>query len=244
MMGKCMYLRKGETHTAPISGILANTLAVGSTVKLMENNAAVEYLIVHQGLPSSMYDASCDGCWVLRKDVHSLRPWHLSYQSYSNYYQRSDINAWLNNDFFTSLGSVEQSIIKQVKIPYVEGGSSVQSGANGLPTKIFLLSCREVGQNTIDASDSFPFDGSCLSYFESGNGTSANNKRIANLNETATSWWIRSPVTSANTYVWYIGNSGSFSRDKVYNDHGVRPALILPSDALFEKDTLILKGVA
>ena len=222
MMGKCMYLRKGETHTAPSRGILANTLAVGSTVKLMENNAAVEYLIVHQGLPSSRYDASCDGCWVLRKDVHSLRMWHVSYQSYSNYYQRSDINAWLNNDFFTSLGSVEQSIIKQVKIPYVEGGSSVQSGANGLPTKIFLLSCREVGQNTIDASD----------------------KRIANLNEAATSWWIRSPVTSANTYVWYIGNSGSFSRDKVYNDHGVRPALILPSDALFEKDTLILKGVA
>ena len=62
-MGKCLFLRKGETHTKPIGGILASDLAVGSSVYLMENGAAAEYLVVNQGVPSnsSLYDASCDG---------------------------------------------------------------------------------------------------------------------------------------------------------------------------------------
>ena len=45
---------------APLTGILASTLPVGSTVKLMENGAADEYLVVNQGIPSnsSLNDAS------------------------------------------------------------------------------------------------------------------------------------------------------------------------------------------
>ena len=41
-------MRKGETHTAPISGILASDIAVGSVVKLMENGVTV-YEINHTG---------------------------------------------------------------------------------------------------------------------------------------------------------------------------------------------------
>ena len=36
--------------------------AVGSLVKIREGDALAEYRIVHQGKPSSLYDASCDGC--------------------------------------------------------------------------------------------------------------------------------------------------------------------------------------
>ena len=42
-------------------------VAVGTVVKLKENGVAQDYLVVHQGLPSSMYDASCNGTWLLRK---------------------------------------------------------------------------------------------------------------------------------------------------------------------------------
>lgn len=242
-MGKCLFLRKGETHTAPISRILANTLAVGSSVYLMENGTAVEYLVVHQGLPSSMYDASCDGCWLLRKDVHSLRQWHTSkYNDYKN----SAINTWLQGDFWTSLGGIEQSAIKQVKIPYVngDGRSNVAAGANGLSAKIFLLSGYEVGWTT-STDQYFPVDGAKLSYFKSGTGTSADNKRIANLNGSALSWWLRSPYTDNASWAWCVYSDGSISSGNYTNNsRGVRPALVLPSTALFDKNTLILKGVA
>ena len=71
---------------APLTGILASTLSVGSTVKLIENGAAVEYLVVNQGIPenSSLYDTSCDGTWLLRKDVHSDRQWNTQYNTYEN----------------------------------------------------------------------------------------------------------------------------------------------------------------
>ena len=83
---------------APSTGILASSLAVGSTVKLMEGGTAVEYLVVNQGIPgnSNLYDASCDGTWLLRKDIHSNRQWHTSNV---NKYETSAINTWLNGDF-------------------------------------------------------------------------------------------------------------------------------------------------
>ena len=129
------------------AGILASYLSVGSTVKLMENNTAVEYLVVNQGIPSSssLYDSSCNGTWLLRKDAHSQRVWDISLV---NIYETSVINTWLNGDFFNSLGTVEQATIKQVKIPYRKNGGSGgtdQTGSNGLSCKIFLLSGYEVG---------------------------------------------------------------------------------------------------
>lgn len=243
-MGHCLFLRKGEVHTAPVTGVLASSLAVGSAVKLMEGGTAVEYLVVNQGIPSnsSLYDASCDGTWLLRKDIHSKRMWNTSNV---NKYESSAINMWLNGEFFNALGSVEQAAIKQVKIPYRKNGGSGgtdQSGANGLLCKIFLLSGYEVGWTTSDYSY-FPVDGAKLSYFESGTGTSANNKRIANLNGSAASWWLRSPYTSVAYNVWYVISNGVCSSNSASYSYGIRPALILPGNALFDETTMLLKGV-
>ena len=71
-MGKCMFMRKGSVHSKPISGIFASDIAVGSSVYMNENGTPVEYLVVNQGIPSasSLYDASCDGTWLLRKDIY------------------------------------------------------------------------------------------------------------------------------------------------------------------------------
>lgn len=229
---------------APSTGILASTLPVGSTVKLMEGGTAVDYLVVNQGIPenSSLYDASCDGTWLLRKDIHSNRQWD---PSYVNKYESSAINTWLNGEFFNTLGSAEQAAIKQVKIPYRKNGGSGgsdQSGANGLSCKIFLLSGYEVGFTTSDNSY-FPVDGAKLSYFESGTGSSALNKRIAYLNGSATLWWLRSPFTNHTGNVWSVYSSGCGGNYASYSV-GIRPALILPSNALFDEETMLLKEVA
>lgn len=230
---------------APSTGILASTLPVGSVVKLMEGGTAVEYLVVNQGKPSNsnLYDASCDGTWLLRKDIHSERQWN---SSNVNDYANSTINTWLNGDFFNSFGSVEQAAIKQVKIPYRAGyGSdgSDQSGANGLLCKIFLLGGYEVGFTTSD-NLYFPADGAKLSYFEAGTDSSALNKRIAYLNGSAADWWLRSPDTNYTNLVCGVSSNGSYNGSSAFNLGGVRPALVLPSNTLFDETTMLLKGVA
>lgn len=48
-------------------GQLLENVAVGSTVYLNENGTPRPYLVVHQGLPSGIYDHSCNGTWLLKK---------------------------------------------------------------------------------------------------------------------------------------------------------------------------------
>ena len=227
---------------APSTGILASSLAVGTTVKLMEGGTAVEYLVVNQGIPSnsSLYDASCDGTWLLRKDIHSERQWNTSD---ANKYETSTINTWLNGDFFNSLGTTEQAVVKQVKIPYRRGGSggSDQSGANGLSCKVFLLSGYEVGWTTSDSSY-FPVDGAKLDYFIAS--SYGDSKRIAKLNGSADGWWLRTPYTGDTGIVCFVGGNGSYYFSNASISRGIRPALVLPSNALFDETTMLLKGVA
>ena len=51
-----------------MASVALSTKAVGSTVKLKVNGTAREFLVVHQGKPSSLYDESCNGTWLLMKD--------------------------------------------------------------------------------------------------------------------------------------------------------------------------------
>ena len=238
-MGRVIMSGIAPTLKAPVNEIMAGDLAVGSTVKLMEGGAAVEYLVVNQGIPSnsSLYDASCDGTWLLRKDIHSERQWN---SSNVNDYANSTINTWLNGDFFNSFGSVEQAAIKQVKIPYRAGyGSdgSDQSGANGLLCKIFLLGGYEVGFMTSDSSY-VPVDGAKLDYFDA-----SSSKRIAYLNGLETVWWLRSPRTDGTRRAWCVQAIGILGGGDTSDSAGIRPALVLPSNALFDEATMILKGV-
>lgn len=219
-----------------MANVLLSTKAVGSTVKLKVNGTAKEFIVVHQGKPSSLYDNSCDGTWLLMKDIYENRQWH---NSNVNNLENSTIHSYLNGTFLNLFESNIRDAIKQVKLPYRKNGGSGgsdQSGANGLLCKIFLLSGYEVGWTTSDYSY-FPVDGAKLSYFESGTGTSANNKRIANLNGSAARWWLRSPSTDGGAgVVWCVGASGGYGGSRASDSDGFRPALILPSTLLVSDD--------
>ena len=218
----------------PVStGISAGDIDVGATVKINENGKPVDYLVVHQGLPSDIYDASCEGTWCLRKDIAENRQWN---SSNSNSYKASTIHTYLNGTFLNLFESNIRDAIKQVKIPYVNGtaNSAVASGSNGLSCKIFLLSGREVGFSTSD-NPYFPNDGAKLSYFESGTGGSAINKRIAKLNGSATYWWLRSPYTYSTYNAWYVNSNGGYGSSVCSDSYGIRPALILPYSFKFKE---------
>ena len=246
-MGKVIMSGIVPPLVAPITGILASDLAVGSSVYLMEDGVAMEYLVVNHGNPSgsSLYDDSCDGTWLLRKDIKEARQWH---SSAVNDYKNSTIHAWLNGDYFNLFGSIEKAAIKQSKIPYVNGtgsGGSVASGANGLATKVFLLGGYEIGYTTSTVGSTVPIDGAKLDYFLEGAGSAAQKKRIAYLIGAALAWHTRSPWTNTTKSVWGAANDGGACGLNVNNSSaGIRPALILPKNALFDTNTMLLKGVA
>ena len=210
------------------------SMSVGSTVKLKLGGTARDFLVVHQGLPSSMYDSSCNGTWLLLKDIYTTRTWDSS----NNDYKNSDIHSYLNGTFLNLFDNDIKNAIKQVKIPYQNGtgsGGSVASGANGLSCKIFLLSGYELGWTTSDNSY-FPRDGAKLSYFSSGTGSAANNKRIAKYNGSAAGWWLRSPLTSSTGSVRHVNSNGSYDHWGCSSTYGVRPALVLDSSLSVSDD--------
>lgn len=210
------------------------SMSVGSTVKLNLGGSPRDFLVVHQGLPSSMYDSSCNGTWLLLKDIYTTRAWDSS----NNDYKNSDIHSYLNGTFLNLFDNDIKNAIKQVKIPYQNGtgsGGSVASGANGLSCKIFLLSSYELGWTTKD-SPYLPRDGAKLSYFSSGTGSDANNKRIANYNGSATRWWLRSPGTDGTGNVRNVNTGGLCNNRDCSDTLGVRPALVLDSSLSVSDD--------
>lgn len=199
--------------------------AVGSIVKLNVNGSAKEFIVVHQGKPGSMYDESCNGTWLLMKDIYENRAWS---SSNINKYESSDVHPYLNGPFLNLFDSNIRDAIKQVKIPYRKNGGSGgtdQSGANGLSCKVFLLSGPEVG---LAGASYMPNDGAKLDYFNANIETDS--ERIAYLNGSAAFWWLRSPHTNYSSDVGDVLSDGSLFFHSAYNSYGIRPAIILPSD--------------
>lgn len=218
--------------------VALGTKAVGSKVQLKLGGVKKNFIIVHKGKPSSLYDDSCNGVWLLQEDIQETRQWQ---STNVNKLESSEIQAYLNSTYLALFDANIQAQIKQVKIPYRQNGGSGgtdRSGANGLSCKIFLLSAREVG-----FSDTYiPNDGAKLDYFNSGNGTDT--KRVAKYNGSATFWWLRSPYTYGTNGVWLVLSDGQCSNIGANVTYGVRPALVLPTDLLVSDDGTVTTNTA
>lgn len=215
--------------------------AVGSIVKIKVNGAAKDFIIVHQGKPSSVYDDSCNGTWLLMKDIYTTYTF-----GNNNSYKDSSIHTYLNGTFYNLIDSDIRAAIKQVKIPYLNGtgggDGSLATGANGLSTKVFLLSGYEVGWTTSDDRN-FPKDGTRLAYFGSGSG--GNSKRVAYNGSSTAMWWLRSPHTDNYGSVWAVNPEGSYDAGRWnYYSCDVRPALILPSTLFVSNDGTVSTNTA
>ena len=225
---------------SPIStGTSAGDIDVGAAVKINENGQPVDYLIVHQGLPSDIYDASCEGTWVLRKDILENIAWGTRNPPNYNWGDTSSYQ-YLNSDNFINI--YEKNVIesiKQVKIPYQVGdigtGLSVRFGEDGLPAKIFWLSGTELG---FSGGDSIDGEGAKLEYFKNAPETGGSESRIAFFNGQPSDYYTRSP---ANNTFWVGSNSCHITTggdiSSYYNDnlYGNRPCIILHYDFKFQE---------
>ena len=218
-----------------------STKAIGAIVKLKENGVLTDYIVVHKGRPSTIYDASCDGVWLLRKDIAENRVWE---DSNVNKLESSDIHTYLNGTWLNRYDANIKAAIKQVKIPYRKNGGSggtTQNGANGLSCKVFFLSGPEVNyvHTYIDTGE-----GAALEYFKNCVTNNSDSKRVAYLNGSATFWWLRSPDTYNTRSVWSVNSNGVYGANNASFSYGVRPALILPSSLLVSDDGSVSTNTA
>ena len=221
--------------------VTLSSKAIGSTIKLKVNGSAKDFIVVHQGKPSSVYDDSCNGTWLLMKDIYESRQWH---SSNTNDYANSTIHSYLNSTFLNLFESNIKNAIKQVKLPYRKGSgtsTTVTSGSNGLSAKIFLLSATE----TSFSFSSMPSgEGAELAYFKGCADNSSDSKRVAYLNGSATVWWLRSPFCGDVDGALGVYSSGDWSGGGCSSSYGIRPALILPSTLLVSDDGTVSTNTA
>ena len=221
--------------------VTLSSKAIGSTIKLKVNGSAKDFIVVHQGKPSSVYDDSCNGTWLLMKDIYENRQWH---SSNTNDYANSTIHSYLNSTFLNLFESNIKNAIKQVKLPYRKGSgtsTTVTSGSNGLSAKIFLLSATETSFNFSTMPSG---EGAELAYFKGCADSSSDSKRVAYLNGSATSWWLRSPGCNSFRVALYVYSNGYWGGNYCSYSYGIRPALILPSTLLVSDDGTVSTNTA
>lgn len=222
--------------------VTLSSKAIGSTIKLKVNGSAKDFTVVHQGKPSSVYDDSCNGTWLLMKDIYENRQWH---SSNTNDYANSTIHSYLNSTFLNLFESNIKNAIKQVKLPYRKGSgasTTVTSGSNGLSAKIFLLSATETSFNFSSYMPSG--EGAELAYFKGCADNSSDSKRVAYLNGSAAYWWLRSPGCFNFSYALCVDSNGDWHGSFCSSSGGIRPALILPSTLLVSDDGTVSTNTA
>lgn len=210
------------------------SVAVGLTVKLNVGGSPREFIVVQQGKPSDLYYDTCDGTWLLMKDIIKKQAFTTKIGSTAtgNDYSESEAASYLNNTFYNLLDPNIKSAIHPARIPYRPGNgtsSTIAAGVNGLGCKIFLLSASELALPIYD----FPIDGSILTYFFNG-GT-----HVAYYNGVSNEWWLRTPSLRNEAIAEAIVNRGgtSIQHCKVgYDIVGIRPALILPKSCFVLDD--------
>lgn len=219
-------------------GTPLGSLAVGSVVYFAVGGVRTPWIVVEQGCPSHMYDASCDGTWLQCKDVCEDKQWS---RTVKNDYSLSNIRAYMDSTFLNSIDQNVRSVIKDVRIPYRPGGgssTSVNSGANGLRCRVFLLSAAEVNLGF----NNRPKEGVWLKYFMNCNTTGADNIRVANYNGVPGDWWLRTPDTATSKNAVLVTKTGAMSSANVAYLHGFRPAMVLPKEVLVDGDGNVMGG--
>lgn len=221
--------------------VTLSSKAIGSTIKLKVNGSAKDFIIVHQGKPSSVYDDSCNGTWLLMKDIYEKRQWN---SSNTNDYANSTIHSYLNSTFLNLLEPNIKRAIKQVKLPYRKGSGSsetVTSGSNGLSAKIFLLSAAETSFSHAYMPSG---EGTELAYFKGCADDSSDSKRVAYFGRFAAVWWLRSPYCSGFSFALYVSSNGGWGGGGCSDSYGIRPAFVLPSTLLVSDDGTVSTNTA
>ena len=149
---------------------------------------------------------------------------------YSSYYKDSEIDRFLNGEYYNTLKEIHHFI----KNTPIEIYSKEAIGFSGDETEyinrhIFLLSRKEL------CSD-FENEGKELDYFNEVKN------RISYYNGKPMSWLLRTPVGSYFSAVFGVIDNGGVSIGNSFNEYGIRPVFCVDSSAKIKKKEGIIDG--
>lgn len=213
----CKYRLDKKESAQPVTiGDLANPDSESANcVYVRENGKYVPFLVI-----TNNYE---DGyTLLLRKEI--LEEEHRM-NDYSSFYQGSEIDTFLNRDYFNELGEIRKKI-KNVSLAIVDRDSIGSSGSGTINIKrhVFLLSARELCYGVEN-------EGRELEYFNTPD------HRIAEYHGEPASWLLRTPSTFYLSAVCGIAQDGQLSSANTYDKFGIRPAFCVDSaEKIIEKE--------
>lgn len=199
------------------------SMSIGNSVYMNVGGVSTEFIVINHGQPTTNYGAACaNATWLLMKNIYILKAWD---SAGSTDYSLSSIHAYLNGEFIQLLDEDIRDITVEGKVMYRSGtsGATIKNGENGLSVRAFLLSYAEAGMS--GASSATPL-GVLLPYFD-GLTTS---QKIAYYNGKGYAWWLRSPM-KYTAKILAVANGGGTRQDDCTVTNGIRPCLLIRSDA-------------
>lgn len=189
-----------------------STLAEESVLLIMENGVPTEYYIdKHDYEP----ELNTNRTLLTRKDLHSDRQWNATN---SSAYATSDIDEWLNGEFYNSLSAGVRELIGTTTFPYTIGAGNYT--VSTLTRAVFLLSATELGLSSGGYSR---VEGTKLPI--------ADALKIAYYNGTAQNHWLRSPYCEGGVAVFFVDTSGTLKTYNTSYTRYARPSFTIPSSA-------------
>lgn len=207
-------------------------VAVGTVLKMQENGVPAQYTVIQQGLPSSLYDSSCNGTWLLRRYVFPGTSTIWQNAGGELDYSKSALNN-VTQSILSAYDAETLNTISAVKIPYCYAQGGVKSGSSGMETKIFVLSPHEYGDPNASTCG---VDGALLSYFSGVSGAELVNRVVCG----DTYWGRAVPLPLQGGQVPWVAEFGFGNALWYKNSAFSRPCIIRPSSLLVDDDGNIL----
>ena len=223
----CLVGCNSNTSSKTVGSIAYNVCSDENLVYVKEGNVYTPFIVVTNNY-------SKGDTLLLRKEVmeESLRM-----NEYSSYYNNSEIDNFLNNEYYETLGEI-QSKINSTTISITTDDSIGISGSNteSIERYVFLLSSKEL---CFDMGD----EGVELKYFKDPEN------RIGHLHNSPSGWILRTPNTYYLSGVCSVGASGKLGTINSYDKSGIRPAfcvdsstrIIMKEGVINEKEVYVLE---
>ena len=92
-------------------------MPVGSIVKMPVDDVMTDFIILHKGKPSEIYDDSFEGGVILASmDIFDMMEWGSEIPDYV----QSDISSYLNTTYYDRIDEAVKVLIKDAEIMYGE----------------------------------------------------------------------------------------------------------------------------
>lgn len=206
------------------------SLSAGTKVQV----ESLSFIVVHQGNPDkSIYDASCDGTWLLMSDYYEERVWDSR-----NNYADSNIASWLASTFMGIFSGTVKASILPVKIPYYYNGS-LHTLSNGFDCQAFLPAAVELGILP-ESNYNVPADGKTLEYFVGTNPNIGTSGADAKRGGTSGRYWTRTASTENTDDVFNCSSAGAVSVRDSSSSYGARPVIIMDKYTPIDGDEIAI----